>query len=29
VLDSVLADLRISEHEAFVERALKAGARTR
>lgn len=29
VLDSVLADLRISEHEAFVERALKAGARKR
>jgi thioredoxin-dependent peroxiredoxin len=26
VLDSVLADLRISEHEAFVQRALAAGA---
>lgn len=26
VLDSVLADLRISEHEAFVARALAAGA---
>jgi thioredoxin-dependent peroxiredoxin len=26
VLDSVLADLRISEHEAFVQRALTAGA---
>jgi peroxiredoxin Q/BCP len=26
VLDSVLADLRIAEHEAFVQRALAAGA---
>jgi peroxiredoxin Q/BCP len=26
VLDSVLADLRISEHETFVQRALAAGA---
>jgi peroxiredoxin Q/BCP len=26
VLDSVLADLRIAEHEAFVKRALAAGA---
>jgi thioredoxin-dependent peroxiredoxin len=27
IQDSVLADLRISEHEAFVQRALAAGAR--
>jgi peroxiredoxin Q/BCP len=27
IVDSVLADLRIAEHEAFVQRALAAGAR--
>jgi peroxiredoxin Q/BCP len=29
IQDSVLADLRISEHEAFVKRAIAAGAGTR